>query len=63
LEKVEVPEKLGQREAAKTDTKTLLFKFSWWMKKEDYSESTIITRRKLLDLLLNVAQTYSILNQ
>jgi len=34
-----------------SDVRSLLLKFAWWMKKEGYSESTIITRGKLLETL------------
>ena len=34
----------GEREAT-TDVENLLFNFAWWLKKEGYAESTIITRK------------------
>ena len=41
----------GEREAT-TDVENLLFNFAWWLKKEGYAESTIITRKKLLKILV-----------
>ena len=34
-----------------TETKSLLFNFAWWMKKEGYAPSTITTRERLLRTL------------
>jgi len=34
------------------DTKSALFQFLWWQKKEGYSEGTIVTRLKLLRILI-----------
>jgi integrase len=34
-----------------TNTKSLLFNFAWWMKKEGYAQTTITTREKLLKIL------------
>jgi hypothetical protein len=34
------------------DTKSILFNFSWWMKKEGYASSTIKTRERLLRRLI-----------
>jgi integrase len=35
----------------KADTKSGLFEFAWWMKKQGYAETTIVTRVKLLKVL------------
>jgi len=37
--------------ATETNIKSLLFNFAWWMKKQGYAESTIVTRVKLLKIL------------
>jgi len=37
--------------ATDTETKSLLFNFAWWMKKEGYAPSTITTRERLLRTL------------
>jgi len=36
----------------KSDTKSELFQFAWWMKKQGYAESTITTRVRLLRVLV-----------
>lgn len=35
-----------------SDTKSLLFQFAWWMKKQGYAEQTITSREKLLRILV-----------
>ncbi len=37
--------------ATQTDTKSLLFNYAWWMKKQGYAPSTITTRERLLRTL------------
>ena len=37
--------------ATETDTKSLLFQYAWWLKKQGYAESTIVSRVKLLRIL------------
>jgi len=45
-------EAMGQRgPTEKTEVKSLLFQYAWWMKKQGYAESTITTRVKLLKIL------------
>jgi len=41
----------GTREPTKTNVKSLLFNFAWWMKKQGFAESTIESRVKLLKIL------------
>jgi len=41
---------VGMREAT-VDTKSVLFNFAWWMKKQGYAESTIKSRVKLLKIM------------
>jgi len=47
----------GTREAT-TDLKSLLFNFSWWLKKNGYSPSTIHTHIKWLKILVRRANLY-----
>jgi len=37
--------------ATETDAKSLLFQYAWWLKKQGYAESTIVSRVKLLRIL------------
>ena len=37
--------------ATETHTKSLLFQYAWWLKKQGYAESTIVSRVKLLRIL------------
>ena len=50
---VKVETRTENRLAGATDaeTKSLLFNFAWWMKKEGYAPSTITTRERLLRTL------------
>ena len=51
LAKVETRTKTGLAGATNADTKSKLFNFAWWMKKEGYAPSTITTRERLLRTL------------
>ena len=44
------PQKDGLAGATK-DENSILFQYTWWLKKQGYAESTIITRIKLLKIL------------
>jgi len=50
LAEVESRKEAGLR-GATNDLQSLLFNFAWWLKKEGYAESTIVTRVKLLKIL------------
>ena len=53
LEATENPTEVGQRKAtAATDAKSVIFEYVWWLKKQGYSETTIIGRSKLLKVLV-----------
>jgi integrase len=51
LAKVETRTESRLAGATNVDTKSLLFNFAWWMKKEGYAPSTITTRERLLKTL------------
>jgi len=51
LAKVEARTSERPAGGTKTGTKSLLFQYAWWMKKEGYSEYTIIGRVKVLRVL------------
>jgi len=46
------PRKEAGLRGATNDLQSLLFNFAWWLKKEGYAESTIVTRVKLLKILV-----------
>lgn len=50
LTAVEDPQKSGLAGATR-DANSILFQYAWWLKKEGYAETTIITRTKLLKIL------------
>ena len=50
LAEVESRREAGLR-GATNDLQSLLFNYAWWLKKEGYAESTIVTRVKLLKIL------------
>ena len=52
LVKVETRAENRLTRATDTETKSLLFNFAWWMKKEGYAPSTISTRERLLNTLV-----------
>ena len=51
LVKVETRKETRLAGATQTDTKSLLFNYAWWMKKQGYAPSTITTRERLLRTL------------
>jgi len=51
LAEVEKEEKSGQAGATTTDIKGKIVEFLWWLKKQGYAKSTIVTRVKVLEVL------------
>ena len=51
LAEVESRKEAGLREATETDTKSLLFQYAWYLKKQGYADSTIMSRVRLLRIL------------
>ena len=47
----------GAKALTNADVKTVIFQYAWWLKKQGYAETTIVTYRKLLSIMVKRGAT------